>query len=181
MAVSTAVKRWTLDELHGLVDDGNKYELIRGDLYVTPAPSNVHQTIIARLAAILVPYVAANRLGHVHQARSVVRHKESEVEPDLFVRGEAPAVTNDWENAPAPILVVEVLSPFTRRRDLEHKRRFYLDDVGIPEYWMADPDARTIRVARAAEVDLVADHTLVWRAPGASEPLTFDLNAIFDK
>ena len=61
----TQTKRWTLEELHSLPDDGNKYELVRGDLFVTPPPSEEHETILARLHALLIPYVAANALGMV--------------------------------------------------------------------------------------------------------------------
>ena len=56
-------KKWTLEELHSLPDDGNKYELIRGQLFVTPPPTDAHETICARLHRLLDPYVAANGLG----------------------------------------------------------------------------------------------------------------------
>ena len=61
-----AKKRWTLEELDSLPDDGNKYELIHGELFVTPAPTFQHETILARLTRILDPYVAANNLGFVY-------------------------------------------------------------------------------------------------------------------
>src|SRR5437879_10945231 len=86
MHMATQTKRWTLEELHSLPDDGNKYELVRGDLFVTPPPSEEHETILARLHALLIPYVAANALGMVYSPRSVVRFDGSEVEPDLMVR-----------------------------------------------------------------------------------------------
>ena len=71
MAVSVVLKRWTLEELHSLPDDGNKYELVHGELFVTPPPSAPHQDIIARLARVLDRYVDEQRLGWVYQARSV--------------------------------------------------------------------------------------------------------------
>ena len=86
MLMATQTKRWTLEELHRLPDDGNKYELVRGNLFVTPAPTEAHETILARLTMILVPYVAANELGLVYRPRAVVRFDGSEVEPDLMVR-----------------------------------------------------------------------------------------------
>ena len=73
MAVAIGTKRWTLEEVHSLPDDGNKYELVRGQLFVTPAPRQYHQVIVNRMAAALMPFVAENRLGYVWQARSVVR------------------------------------------------------------------------------------------------------------
>ena len=80
MAMPAATKRWTLEELHSLPDDGNKYELIHGALYVTPPPSPGHDTIIARLTAVLVPYVVGQNLGLVFHPRSVIRWRGSEVE-----------------------------------------------------------------------------------------------------
>src|SRR6476469_5110153 len=110
MHMATQTKRWTLEEVHSLPDDGNKYELVRGELFVTPPPSEDHETILARLNAILTPFVTANRLGMVYRPRAVVRFDGSEVEPDLMVRAERRVRIKDWDDAPAPILVVEVLS-----------------------------------------------------------------------
>ena len=84
----TETKRWTLEELHGLPeDDGNSYELAYGELWVTPAPTDRHETILARLARILDPYVEAQGLSLVYRARAVIRvGRDVEVEPDLMVR-----------------------------------------------------------------------------------------------
>ena len=79
MAMPNAVKRWTLRELHSLPDDGNKYELVRGELFVTPPPTYDHETIAARLTQILVPYVASHGLGLVYHPRAVLRFEGSEV------------------------------------------------------------------------------------------------------
>ena len=67
MHMATQVKRWTLEELHSLPDDGNKYELIHGELFVTPPPNDDHETILARLTRILDRYVEANGLGQVYR------------------------------------------------------------------------------------------------------------------
>src|SRR5215470_17543781 len=78
MHMAAAIKHWTLDELHRLPDDGNKYELVRGELFVTPAPSVGHETILARLSRALEPYVAQHGLGFVFHPRAVVRAEGSE-------------------------------------------------------------------------------------------------------
>jgi Uma2 family endonuclease len=160
-----------------LPDDGNKYELVRGDLFVTPPPTNDHETIIARLSRILNPYVAANDLGLVYQARAVMRFKGSEVEPDLFVR-QPQTSGRDWDDAPTPILVVETLSGSTRRRDLGPKRQLYLD-AGVAEYWIIDPEAQSVRVVRQGEEDQLATERLTWSPAGAREPLIVEVAAIF--
>jgi Uma2 family endonuclease len=176
MAVSLALKRWTLDELHSLPDDGNKYELVHGELFVTPPPSAPHQDIIARLLRVLDRYVEEQRLGWVHTARSVIRRRGSETEPDLFV---SHALGPDWATTPTPVLVVEVLSRTTRRRDLNQKREYYLEDVGVPEYWIIDRESQTVTVARLALDDMVVADALQWHPRGATRPLSIDLGQLF--
>ena len=177
MAMANAVKRWTLAELHSLPDDGNRYELVRGELFVTPPPSYAHETVAARLTQFLVPYVAVNGLGLVYRPRAVLRFQGSEVEPDLMVRPDAAGA--DWDRAPVPILVVEILSPATRRRDREQKRDLYTD-AAIPEYWMLDPERRVVTVVAAGRGEVVMTETLVWSPTGASSSLEIQLAQVFD-
>ena len=176
MAVSVALKRWTLEELHSLPDDGNKYEVVRGELFVTPPPSAPHQDIIARLTRLLDRYVEEQGLGWVHTARSVIRRRGSETEPDLFV---SHALGADWSTTPPPILVAEVLSQTTRRRDLNQKRVYYLEDVGVPEYWVIDRQSRTVTIARLALDDMVVPDTLQWHPRGATRALSIQVPALF--
>src|SRR5690242_17856882 len=124
---ATETKIWTLEEVHSLPDDGNKYELIRGELFVTPPPTDYHETIGARLTRLLDPFVAANGLGLVYHPRAVMRFEGSEVEPDLMVRKPHPRPEKGWDSAPKPTLIVEILSDYTRRRDREQKKSFYLE------------------------------------------------------
>ena len=63
MHMATATKRWTLEELHSLPDDGNKYELVRGELFVTPPPTVDHETILARLPNQSLRLLHHPRLG----------------------------------------------------------------------------------------------------------------------
>jgi len=179
MAMVSRAKRWTLDELHRLPDDGNKYEVVFGELFVTPAPSEEHEMILARLNALLVPYVAAYHLGAVFRPRAVVRWEGSEVEPDLFVRALRPVPKKDWEGAPVPLLVVEVLSPTTRRRDLSDKRRLYLVS-GVGEYWVVDPELRNVRVMRADTDDVFVDDQLTW-TPTDAPRLVIRVPELFDR
>ena len=122
MDVATETKLWTLEEMHSLPDDGNKYELIRGELFVTPPPQGEHEDISSQLARILDPFVAEHGLGLVYRPRAVIRFEGSEVEPDLMVRAKVKGLGNRWEAAPAPILVVEIHSPSTRRRTRRRSR-----------------------------------------------------------
>ena len=171
-------RAWTLEELHRLPDDGNKYEVIRGELFVTPPPSVDHEELLARLSDILTGYVRKHGLGRVYHPRAVIRFEGSEAEPDLMVRAVPPgAHGNAWELLPSPLLVVEVLSPTTRRRDLADKRDYYLA-AGAGEYWVVDGEHREIHVIRAGEQDVVVRGSLVWRGAPA-EPLMLDVAALF--
>lgn len=176
-----AAKFWTLEELDSLPDDdGNRYEVIDGELFVTPAPMPRHEHVLARLAPILTPFVELHSLGVVLWGNGAVRLARSSVQPDLMVRH----MTDDddpklrWEDVPLPILVVEILSPSTRRRDQLQKRDFYLSR-GIPEYWMVDPDNRSISQVRAGHVDTVSSDTITWRPPGTAAELTILVSRIF--
>ncbi|MGH7637272.1 MAG: Uma2 family endonuclease [Gemmatimonadaceae bacterium] len=176
MALDT--QPWTLDMLHRLPEDGNKYELIRGELFVTPPPTGEHENVIGILHEILAPYVRDHRLGRVYRPHAVVRVDDSEAEPGLFVRAQGPRIGNDWQKAPLPILLVEVLSPSTRRRDFHQKRSFYMD-VGIPEYWVVDPEERVVHVFAAGGEPRVESDVLRWRPTGTTEPLEIALPELF--
>jgi len=169
---------WTLAQLDRLPDDGNKYELVDGELFVTPAPSPAHEALAGELIWILLPYVKAQELGRLVFPRSVVRREGSEVEPDLMVRPVTPTRPTTWAEMPTPSLVVEILSRTTRRRDNEQKRAFYLR-IGVAEYWIVDRFDRTIRIITANADDMVCDTTLVWCPSGATEALHIDVPAFF--
>jgi Uma2 family endonuclease len=171
-------KVWTLEELHSLPDDGNKYELIRGELFVTPAPAVGHETVLSRLVEVLLPYVKAHRLGSVYSSKPVIRREGSETQPDLVV-GPRLDPRASWDDIPLPILVVEVASPTTRRRDRDQKRSFYME-LGIPEYWMIDPESRSLTVIRCDHADGMATEVYVWQPPGAMAGLEVSVPALFE-
>jgi len=164
---------WTLEDLHSLPDDGNKYELVRGELFVTPAPAPSHEVLLARLTVLLTPFVGEHGLGLVFHPRAVVQFEDSEVEPDLMVR-QVPDKEVAWRDVPVPILVVEVASRTTHRRDRNQKRQLYLD-AGVAEYWIVDRSARTVTVVRPGEPDRAIHDVLEWRPAGAAAALRIPL------
>jgi Uma2 family endonuclease len=180
MHMATVTKQWTLDEVHSLPDDGNKYELVRGELFVTPPPTDPHETIAARLTRLLDRYVEEQGLGFVYRPRAVMRFDGSEVEPDLMVRQPQPHEDASWDEAPTPILIVEILSASTRRRDQVQKRSLYMD-AGVAEYWMVDPERRTLTVVRPGREDAMSREEMSWSPTGASTPLAFALIQVFGK
>ena len=171
--MATLQKRWTLEEVHGLPDDGNRYELVRGELLVTPAPRASHEIILARLHEVLAPFVRENGLGLVFH-RAVIRFDGSEVEPDLTVQQVHSITDANWDTAPTPSLVVEVLSDVTRRRDLGVKHVLYLNAV-VAECWVVDEDTKTIREIRNAMPDIAVTGEMRWRPVSAAETMVFDV------
>jgi Uma2 family endonuclease len=180
MLMATTTKQWTLEEVHSLPDDGNRYELVRGELFVTPPPTDPHETIGARLSHLLFAYVEREKLGYVYRPQAVMRFEGSEVEPDLMVRQPNANPDPTWDNAPTPILVVEIHSPSTRRRDLIQKRSLYME-AGVEEYWMVDEEQRTITSVRRDRQDVVTRGELEWHPNGAAAPLTLSIADVFDE
>lgn len=178
MLMALATSGWTLAELDRLPDDGNTYELIDGELFVTPAPSPAHEQLAVVMRDMLSPYVRTHHLGHVYTPHAVVQTDGSQVEPDLMVRPTTSTLPETWAEMPTPNLVVEILSSTTRRRDHEQKREFYLR-IGVAEYWIVDRWSRSICVVRADVEDVINKSVLQWQPAGASVPLTMNVAEYF--
>jgi Uma2 family endonuclease len=140
---------WTYEDYLRLPDDGNRYEVLRGTLYVTAAPYLKHQFSVTELSWRLGGFVRENGLGRVLWAPLDVKLPAgiaSPVQPDIvFFRTENEPRWDMGYFEGVPDLVCEVLSPSTSHRDRRIKLRAY-QDAGVPEYWMADPDRRTVLV-----------------------------------
>ena len=171
-------RAWTLDDLDRLPDDGNKYEVLHGELFVTPQPTLDHDTAIARLNRLLVRFLDKHEIGMVFSHRPAIRTSDSHVEPDLVVRQESPPKTR-WEDAPLPLLVVEVLSPSTKWRDRGPKRSFYVDEINIPDYWIVDTDRRSITVLRPGSPDAEVVDRFEWSPAGAGASLEVTMEDVF--
>ena len=173
--MAAASRTWTIDDVHALPDDGNRYEVIDGELFVTPAPSLVHQRAVFELAGLLRDYLAPQHFAEVLIGPAdVVFSPGRAVQPDLFV---LPLIAGRRAKAFADVgrllLAVEVLSTSTARADRVHKRRLYREER-VGEYWIIDLDARVIERSTPADprVDVFGD-MLTWRPDEASAPFTF--------
>ena len=184
MAMPAQHTEWTVDMVRALPDDGNRYEVIDGELFVTPAPSPVHQRAVRELLYIVGPYVEAHHIGEAlfSPADVVVYGPRKFVQPDLFVLplvGGAPMRL--WTEVGRLILAVEVLSPSTEHTDRGRKRTVYKEKA-VPEYWIVDTDQRVVERWRPSDSapDVLAE-TLVWRPDPLVPPLTIDLPTYFDR
>ena len=129
-----------------LPDDGKRYEILDGDLYMTPSPSVQHQRISGKLFQALAQHVEAHRLGEVFAAPlDVILAVDSIAQPDLlFLSTERLSIAREVVHG-APDLVVEILSPGTRERDRTLKRHLYARH-GVRELWLVDPEARHVEL-----------------------------------
>jgi Uma2 family endonuclease len=141
---------WTYSDLVALPEDQLRHELIDGEHFVSPSPNTSHQTILKRLFVVLNAHAERHRSGEVLFAPFDVKLSAYTVlVPDLvyFTADRFARIVNEKHATAAPDLVVEVLSPGTRRRDLGRKRAVY-DREGVQEYWLVDPAAKSITVLR---------------------------------
>jgi len=137
-------------------DDGNRYELIEGELYVSTAPGIPHQLVLVNLLTAFTSYLKTNPIGKIVPGAGAVFSNFDAVIPDLvFVSNErwSDIVANNRFNA-APDIVIEVLSPGAenRRRDLVAKQRLYYK-YGVQEYWIIDQEDQSALVYRYARSD----------------------------
>lgn len=140
---------WTYEDYLRLPEDGRRYEVIRGFLYVTPAPSYDHQYVVIQIATFFNFFVRQNRLGVVLTAPFDIRLPGgigNPVQPDVVVilRDRQPR-SGDSRFDGVPDLVVEVLSPGNWRFDRTTKLTAYRD-AGVPEAWLVNPITRTVEV-----------------------------------
>jgi Uma2 family endonuclease len=130
-----------------LLPEGAPYQLIGGELVMTPAPSTFHQVVSMRLETELVNFVRAKDAGIVLDAPVDVYFEEKETyQPDLiFIAKDRLAIIEPARINGAPDLVVEILSPSTGYYDLKKKARTYARH-GVKEYWVVDPEDHSIEV-----------------------------------
>jgi len=159
--------RWTSADLERMPDDGNRYEIIDGDLYMSKQPHFYHQDVCGELQGELWNWNRATQLGRVVFAPGIIFAEDDDVAPDVvWVSNERlkTALGADGKFHEAPELVIEVLSPgrANERRDREAKLHLYLRR-GVSEYWIVNWMARTIDVYRRDQAQLHHAATLFAR------------------
>ncbi len=155
--------------------DDRRYELVEGELYLVPAPGLHHQRLSRDLEFALWKYVRERDLGQVYDAPcDVVFSDINVVQPDLlFVSKERLGLLTEANVKGAPDLVIEILSPSTEKRDLGIKRTLYAK-YGVREYWIVDPDAKTVEVLSLTEAGYHSV-AIVPQSAALNSPLFSDL------
>lgn len=181
---STQPRRWTVREVSHLIEARPaytpRYELVDGELLVTPAPTRRHQRVIVQLAFRLEPYLAAQRVGELLLGPDVRLREGTLFEPDLCVVP-APGGRLDKTSNPIshPLLICEALSPSSVRHDRFTKRRAFQRD-GVPDYWVVDGAAGTFEVWHPCdEQPALIDDRLTWRPAGCVIPFELNVKAFF--
>jgi Uma2 family endonuclease len=180
MFMATKRARWTRDELDRFPDDGNRYEVLDGELLVTPQAEFDHQAVAARLSFALYSYCAEHSIGLAIGPGKVIFGK-NELQPDIeVVPGGLYRAGEKWATAPRPILVVEVLSPWgvSRRRDLSIKKDAYLQR-GIDSYWVVNQEERCVHVWSSGSTEAVVKSVLTWHPDPRIAPFEITIDRLF--
>ena len=143
---------WSIADLDAMPEDGNRYEVIEGELFVSCAPGLKHQRIVVNLLYAIRKYLDRKPLGEVLPGPGVILSDYSGVIPDLiYISNERRVEIATGERVEgAPDLIIEVLSPGAEneRRDRQVKRKLYRK-YGIREYWIVDPKKSAVEIYRA--------------------------------
>jgi len=170
---------YTAADLLAMPEDGNKYEVVHGEFLVTPAPRLAHQRVLSRLIDRLGPYLTRHAIGEWFPGGDVQQGPDSLVIPDLLVLDQDAARLGEWPRDRPPLLVVEVMSPSTERRDRFTKRRLY-QELGVPQYWLVDADAKVVEVwTPGADFPLTEHEEIRWHPEGSTEALVIQLGDLF--
>jgi Uma2 family endonuclease len=180
---STESRRWSVEDVWALPDDGNRYETVHGELLVGPAPRLVHQHVVGAIYLQLGNWLQGARKGvgvALMAPADDILDAYTLVQPDVFVLPPvSKAVRFGQEPAPAPSLAIEVLSPSTARNDRLKKRpRFQRGGI---ECWLVDAESHLVeRWTPDADRPEICTDTVTWEPAGALEPFRLALAPIWD-
>lgn len=171
---------YTAEMVRAIPDDGKRYELVYGELLVTPSPRLMHQAVVRRLVVSLDLYLREHRIGEVFDSPADISWSpDTLVQPDVFVADLNEARTLEWSYVKTLLLAIEVLSPSTARYDRFTKRRLY-QDVGVPAYWIVDFDRKLVEVWKPGDTQpTVERESVTWATEGVTKPLEIELEELF--
>lgn len=171
---------WTAERWRALPEDGKRYEVLDGELWVTPSPTSRHNAVAEEFYDAMRPWARDAKLARVRYAPADIEFSERRVlQPDLYAIPWTERPPRDWTESRNLLLAAEVVSPSTARIDRLKKRRIY-QEQGVPEYWIIDPDARLVERWRPRdERPEILTGTLTWTPVPGGPTLSIDLPALF--
>lgn len=170
---------WTADLVRALPEDGKRYEVLDGELFVTPAPASRHQAVVEELFVTLRTWAHSAKAARVRLSPADIEFSPRRLlQPDIYAIPWTEGAPSDWRESRNLVLAVEVLSPGTERADRHRKRHIYQAEC-VDEYWIVDPAARLVERWRPddARPEIVADR-LRWNPSGGAF-LDLDLPTFF--
>jgi Uma2 family endonuclease len=184
--VMPQTRQWTAEEVRALIREDQpwpRYELIDGELLVTPAPGNPHQFAVAELLLLLNPYADENALGVVLVSPADLELKPGTItQPDVFVVPAGSVVKGSgdgWAGIKSLLLAVEILSASSLHTDRVTKRDLYLTHQ-VAEYWVMDLDQRQIERWMPGDVaPTIIRDAIAWAPRNGLAPLVIDLPDVF--
>ena len=185
MAMPAVSRRWSASEVRQLIADNPRldprYELVDGELLVTPSPTRWHQRAVLELGALLRAYLETEPIGI-----ALISPSDVELEPEFLSQPDVFVVpVSEWKRSRDDVireltLAIEVLSPSSGRHDRVRKRPKY--QRHIPEYWIVDLDARLVERWRPAdERPAMLTERIEWMPDGATTPFVLEIAAFFAK
>jgi len=162
----TSTLHWTSADIEALPNDGKRYEIIAGELFVSKQPHFYHQQVCSRILNHLANWSDHSKLGQAIFAPGLIFADDDDVVPDVAWLSSNKRLTaalgEDGKLHSAPDLVIEVLSPglANQRRDREAKLNLY-SRRGVLEYWIVDWSTRAIEIYRCRDAHLDLFATLV--------------------
>ncbi|MEO8030467.1 MAG: Uma2 family endonuclease [Gemmatimonadota bacterium] len=169
-----AAPRYTVDQVRGFPDDGQRYELLDGVLLVTPSPRPLHQLIAMSLGTQLHIALTTTGLAKVVLTGDVEIGERTLLIPDILVYPARYQADTTWKLIREWWLAVEILSPSSRVYDREFKRQAY-QAIGVQETWIVDPLAQMVEIwDREASTARVERERIQWRG------VTIDLGAVWE-
>ncbi len=185
MGMPAANADWTIDLLDALPESSERFEIIDGELFVTPSPGIEHQSVVGALLTRLYTYTRAIGIGKTVVSPSDVwrgERQKNRVQPDLYVVRRIDGATPPYPfHLRELLLAIEVASPGNPLLDYQVKRDLYLRE-GVSEYWVINIEARNVSRWRGVDdPGEVSSQSIVWQPNGANEPFELDLPSFFDE
>lgn len=177
MAQATGVLQkivMTYDDYLHLPNDGRRYEILEGELFVSPAPVTKHQRISRNLLTILHQHTCQHKLGEVFSSPTdVILSRTNVVEPDLlFVSNDRKKIITEKNIQGAPDLMVEILSETSEEQDRTAKKQIYARH-GVKEYWLIDPNTETLEVYKLNARTRIFQHTATYQSDESCQSSLF--------
>jgi len=169
----------TVEDLRAFPPDRNRYELVHGELLVTPAPAMWHEVLVNRLLSSLIRYTEEQSIGIAFSRSEIEYGRHTHFEPDIMVVSAMDVKQLDWAKVRRPLLIVEVISSSSTRIDRFTKRVEYLRQ-GVEPYWVVDGEKHLVEVWSVGhESPIFAQDRLRWHPEGVAAPFQLDLPWLF--